>query len=178
MLPVKNTELISITVYSDDPKEAAVLANAIADAYRNYRFESRRQLTENGLKTLEEQFQQQEMEIKTNQEYVEQLRQQLKITDQANASQPTPTLNDEQMRMFNQQEIEGQRLYKEQLVQLDELKSIQATNAEKLRDVLPQMVPDAMLGDLLAKLHEARQNFVTMRSDISPETQAGVALAV
>ena len=53
LTPVRNTKLISITVYSDDPKEAAILANAIADAYQDYRFESRRQLTENGLKTLE-----------------------------------------------------------------------------------------------------------------------------
>ena len=76
LAPVKNTKLISITVYSDDKQEAADLANAIAEAYKNYRFESRRQLTENGLKTLEEQFQEQDLEIKTNQDYVEQLRQQ------------------------------------------------------------------------------------------------------
>ncbi len=64
--PVKNTKLISITVYSDDKNEAAQLANAIAEAYRTYRFETRRQLTEGGLKKLEEEYQDQEQEIKTN----------------------------------------------------------------------------------------------------------------
>ena len=34
------------------------------------------------------------MEIRTNQDHVDQLRQELHITDQANASQPTPTLNE------------------------------------------------------------------------------------
>jgi capsular exopolysaccharide synthesis family protein len=165
LAPVKNTKLISITVFSDDKNEAAQLANAIAEAYRAYRFESRRQLTENGLKTLEEQFRDQEQEIKTNQEYVEQLRQELHITDDAHATQPSPTLNDEQLRMINQQEIEGERLYKEQAVQLEELKSIEETNKDKLCDVLPQMVQDSALSDLLAKLHESKQKWVTLTND-------------
>jgi len=170
LAPVRNTELIAITVYSDDSKEAANLANAIADAYRVYRFTSRRQLTENGLRTLEEQFQEQEDAIKTNQNYVEQLRQDLHITDQANASGPTATLDDEAMRQFEQQRIEGERLYKEQLVQLQELKSIQLSDQNKLRDVLPQMVQDGTLGELLGKLHEARQNWVTKTNDYATDT--------
>ena len=32
--PIRNTQLISITAYSEDPREAANLANAITDAYR------------------------------------------------------------------------------------------------------------------------------------------------
>src|ERR1017187_10328581 len=163
--PVKNTKLIAITVFSDDRNEAAQLANAIADAYKTYRFKSRRELTENGLKTLEEQFQEQDQEIKTNQDVVEQLRQQLHITDTASASMPTPTLNDEQLRMIHQQQIEGQRLYKGQLVNLQELKSIQETNKNKLCDVLPQMVQDGALNDLLGKLHEAQQKWVTLTND-------------
>src|ERR1044071_7703045 len=35
--PLRNTSLIEINVYSDKPEEAAELANAIADAYREYR---------------------------------------------------------------------------------------------------------------------------------------------
>ncbi len=165
LAPVKNTKLISITVYSDDKQEAADLANAIAEAYKNYRFESREQLTKNGLKTLEEQFQEQDQEIKTNQDYVEQLRQQLHITDQASASAPTPTLNDEQLKIINQRQIENEQLYKGRLVELQELKSIQETNKSKLCDVLPQMVQDGALNDLLSKLHESQQKWVTLTND-------------
>src|SRR5260221_270578 len=43
LAPVRNTKLIAITVYSDDPKEAALLANTIAEAYKNYRLDNRRQ---------------------------------------------------------------------------------------------------------------------------------------
>jgi len=37
LAPVRNTKMITITVYSDDKKEAADLANNIAQAYQNYR---------------------------------------------------------------------------------------------------------------------------------------------
>src|ERR1039457_1156309 len=176
LAPVKNTKLISITVYSDDRNEAAQLANAVAEAYRVYRFESREQLTRNGLKTLVEQFQEQELEIKTNQNFVEQLRQEFHITDQAAASQPTPTITEEQLRAFNQQEIEGDKLYKEQWVQLQELKSIQETNRDKLCDVLPLMVADGALNELLGKLHDAKQKFVTLTNDYNTTNIAVVRL--
>lgn len=35
--PVKNTKLISITVFSDDKNEAALIANALAESYRTFR---------------------------------------------------------------------------------------------------------------------------------------------
>ena len=165
LAPVKNTKLISITVYSDDKQEAADLANAIAEAYKSYRFDSRRQLTEGGLKMLEEQFRDQEQEIKTNQDYVEQLRRDLQISDQANATAPSATLDNQQLQMFHQQQIEDEKIYQEQLVQLQELKSIQETNKDKLCDVLPQMVQDPMLSDLLSKLHESQQKWVTLTND-------------
>jgi len=38
--PVRNTELINVTVYSEDRNEAAQIANAIAQSYQDYRIES------------------------------------------------------------------------------------------------------------------------------------------
>ena len=165
LAPVKNTKLISITVYSDDKNEAANLANAIAQAYKEYRFASRREMATNGVAALDEQFREQESDIATNQAYVEQLRQELHITDDPHATAPTPTLDAQQLQMINSQRIEGEKVYNEQLVQLDELKSIEATNKDKLCDVLPQMVQDTTLGDLVGKLNEARQNWVKLTND-------------
>jgi len=48
--PVRNTKLIGITVYSEDKNEAARIANAIAEAYRDYRLNIRRQLTKGGIR--------------------------------------------------------------------------------------------------------------------------------
>ena len=167
LAPVKNTKLIAITVYSDDKQEAADLANAIARAYTQYRIESRRSLTTNGVAVLEEQFGQQNDDIKTNQDYVERLRQQLHITDDPHATTPSPTLDADQLKMYNSQEIEIKKVYQEQSVQLQELRSIQDTNKEALRDVLPQMVTDGTLNDLLSKWHESRQRWVTLTNDYS-----------
>jgi capsular exopolysaccharide synthesis family protein len=164
LAPVKNTKLISITVFSEDKNEAADLANEIAQAYTAYRFDTRRSMTTNGLATLEDQFQTQDHDIKTNSDYVEQLRQELHITDQdPNATAPTPTMDAQQLQLINQQRIEGEKVYEEQLVELQELRTI--TNMEKLADVLPQMVPDTTLNDLSSRLHEARQKWVTLTND-------------
>jgi len=168
LAPVKNTELISITVYSEDKQEAADLANAIAKSYKNYRIDSRRDLSTNGVAALDTQFKEQEQEIHTNQEYVESLRQKLHITDQdPQATFPSPTMDAQQLQMINSQRIEQEKIYNEQLVQLQELMSIETNNKAKLRDVLPQMVPDAALSDLLNKLHESQLRWVTLTNDYS-----------
>ncbi len=39
--PVRNTKLIEITVYDEDKNMAANIANAIVDAYRDYRLNMR-----------------------------------------------------------------------------------------------------------------------------------------
>ena len=166
LAPVKNTELISITVYSDDKQEAADLANAIADAYRVYRIESRRSLTTNGVAVLEQQFDAQSHDIHTNQDWVEHLRNELKITDAApNALEPSPTMDAQQLQMINSQMIENEKIYSEQLVQLRQLQSIQQTNESMLCDVLPQMDPDPTLSDLVGRLHESEQRWVTLTND-------------
>ena len=54
--PVRNTKLIAITVYSDDKNEAALIANAVAEAYKDYRIKSRADLAAKGLEVLEQEY--------------------------------------------------------------------------------------------------------------------------
>src|SRR5664280_1193553 len=56
LAPVKNTKLIAITVYSDDRQEAAQIANAIAEAYRDYRVNSHAELKAKGIVVLQQQY--------------------------------------------------------------------------------------------------------------------------
>ena len=163
LAPVKNTKLISITVYSDDKNEAAELANAIAYAYKDYRIDSRRALTTNGVAVLEEQFAYQEHDIKTNSDFVEQLRQELHIIDQGSGTAPTPTLDAQQLQQINQQKIDYKKICDEQSVELEKLRAI--TNMDLLADVLPRIVSDSALNDLLSKYNEARQKWVTLTND-------------
>ena len=165
LAPVRNTKLISITVFSDDAKEAALLANAIAAAYKTYRIESREQAVSKGLETLKGQYVQEEQQIQTNQLRVDQLRQDLGISETtANASGPTATLNDAELQSIHNQLIEGEHNYKESLSLLDELK---AQDKNKLRDVLPRAYPDPALSSMLDQLHEAERKRASLIIDYS-----------
>jgi len=170
LAPVKNTELISITVYSDVAQEAADLANAIAKAYLDYRFKTRKELTEGGIKILEEQSNAQERDITNTQAQIEILRKQLQITDTGpNDAAFSPTLDSQQLQMIHQQMIEGEQTYKGLAARLQKLQSIEQTNRVMLCDVLPSMVQDAALSDLVARLHEAQQNYATKIVDYSAD---------
>jgi len=165
--PVRNTKVMAITVYSDDKKEAADIANAVAVAYREYRLSTRRQLTSGGLVALNDEFANEEQQILAVQDKVDQLRRDLKITDQAQATEPTPSMDSETLQALNRNRIEGKRLYAEAAVQLDQLK---ATDKVKLRDVLPTVVMDATLSGLVDRLHEAQQNIAKLKVDYAVES--------
>ena len=61
--PVRNTSLLEITVYSEDKDEAAKIANTIAEAYKDYRQNQLRRMTQGGVKALEEKYDEQQMKI-------------------------------------------------------------------------------------------------------------------
>ena len=122
--PVRNTKLISITVYSDDKKECAVLANGMAEAYRDYRQDQRLSLTSGGLKALQEDLAVNEAKIKTAATNMEYLRRILKITDNdPNAMNPSPTLTSDMLRAYDEQRIEQERTCKALESQLNGLKA-------------------------------------------------------
>ena len=162
--PVRNTKLIAITVYSDDAKEAADIANAVAESYREYRLESQQQLALTGLKALQDQYDQEQAEISTVQSNVDELRKNLGIVDYANSTTYNPSMSEEQMRQLNQQRIEYERDYTESQSQLNDLR---AYDTKQLRDVLPSVFPDQNLQSLLDKLHESEQQFSVLTNDYS-----------
>lgn len=79
LVPVRNTKLVAITVYSDDPKEAASLANTIAAAYQDYRIQHNKQITPKGIEVLRQQFLDESNEIRQVKSEADLLRQQFKI---------------------------------------------------------------------------------------------------
>jgi capsular exopolysaccharide synthesis family protein len=164
--PVRNTKLIGITVFSEDNKEAARIANKIAEAYRDYRLSVRKQQALGGIKVLEDQFQTEEQQIQTVQSNVDILRKDLKINDNdPNALNPSSTLTQEQLHDYNNRQIEGETIHMKLEKELTQLKGL---SPDKLRDVLPTLEQDSTLSDLLNKLHEAKQQFVTLTNDYAP----------
>ena len=166
LMPVRNTKLIGITVYSEDKNDAAHLANAIAETYRDYRLHLRRQLSLNGIKVLEDRFRSDREQIQTMQTNVDTLRKELGVNDSdPNSMIPTPTLSQEQVRNYNAMRLEGET----HSMKLEkEVTQLQALSLDKMRDVLPTLSPDSALTELLNKLHEAEQTFVTLTNDYSP----------
>jgi capsular exopolysaccharide synthesis family protein len=165
--PVRNTKLIAITVYSDEPKEAALLANTIADAYKNYRLETRRQTTAKGIEVLDQQYLEESNRIQSTQIKIENLQRDLGISGvSAEASGYMPTLPAETLQRLHEQQIEMDRDYTERAKQLEQLKALDKT---RLRDVLPGVVNDGALAELLAKLHEAQQTIAKLKIDYSPD---------
>ena len=160
---IRNTKYITVTVYNEDRNEAARLANAVADAYQNYRLQQRQELTSKGIDKLEAEFQRDQERIQVLSTNVQYLRETLRIIDfDPNSISPTPTLSQVDLQRLNEQKIEGERDYKMIQTQLAEL---QACNTEKLRDVLPTVTTDAALTGLLDKLHEAQQQYVILTND-------------
>jgi uncharacterized protein involved in exopolysaccharide biosynthesis len=76
---VRNTTLLKIGFSSEDPNEAALIANAIAKSYQGNHFERRRQLKTHGIEVLAQQFREEEQNIKAKQENLAQLRKQLNL---------------------------------------------------------------------------------------------------
>jgi uncharacterized protein involved in exopolysaccharide biosynthesis len=78
---VRNTKLVGISFISEDSNEAAKIANAIVEAYRDYRMEMRNKLMQKGIQVLTEEYDKEEQNIKGKQMELEQMRKQLNVPD-------------------------------------------------------------------------------------------------
>jgi polysaccharide biosynthesis transport protein len=153
---VRNTKLISITVYSDDKNEAPQIANAIAESYRDYRSQSQSEVKAKGIDALQNQYQEQEGQIRQAETELGSLRQKLNIPEDDSLS---PT---EFQQHYDKKLTDGEQAYREQLVQLNELQKL---GKGQLRDILPSVSPDTMLAGLLDKLHEGEQQYASLTND-------------
>ncbi len=163
--PVKNTKLIQISVYSDDKNECARIANAVAEAYKNYRFDTRARYQGSGLKVLQEMYLAESNQIELAQKNIEELRDKLGIHDEVSVSSPTPTIDSDMMKKYHDEMLEGERSFKDQQMQFEQLTAIGNTNAPMLRDVLPTIVSDGALSDLLSQYREAQRSLTSKRVD-------------
>lgn len=77
--PIRNTRLVEIHFRSEDPKEAADVANAIASAYKNYRMEKWRQEAQTGIQALEEASRKDQKAIEAKLDELDKLRKQLNV---------------------------------------------------------------------------------------------------
>ena len=156
--PVRNTSLIEITVYSDDRKECARIANAVAKAYGDYRVNVRRQVIAGVLDTMLEQYQSQDEQIGQLQTEVGTLSEKYGMPD-------NPMVESDLLEKSKGQLLEQQRVVTGLVSQLSQL---QALDKSRLREALPTVAPDSVLTELLGKLDAARQSYASLTNDYAP----------
>lgn len=167
LTPVRNTSLIEIKVFSEDKDEAAKLANAIAQKYKEHRLSQRRALSEGGIDSLQKRFEEQAAKIKDKSEQIERLRQDLKVPDaMAGEYAPQMMLSMEALRQLEQQRIETQAEWVRQDTLLSRLKALPM---DELIEAIPTASQDQLLSSLLEQLTLADQRLIVVRKDYGPE---------
>jgi len=154
---VRNTTIIEIGVISEDRKEAADIANKIAEVYRDNRQERVLRYAESGVKKYQEEQEELDKEIKRLQAEVERLRKEAGISDFMGDSPMVQTLDTETLRNWARQRIESETLYEERRTRLDKLKQIPA-------EELPTALMQVQFSDQLNALLKFRDDYLQTRA--------------
>ena len=166
--PVRNTSLIAISIYSEDKKEAADIANKIAETYQAHRIEERMRLGRTGIDSLLETLKERQLQVKEAQKKVDDLREKLKISDAIVAADtPTILISAESYRKFETLRIESQaELAREQTL----LNQLQGLSVDELAQAIPTTgIQDQLLTSLLEQKVIADQKLVALKKDYGPE---------
>ncbi len=164
--PRRNTALIDVQVFSENPNEAAEIANAVADTYQLWRLEKGRRLGLGGVKALEDQLKIEDEKIALVKEELDIIRVTNKISDIDTAgTAPVMLSESEEFRRYQSSKFEKELFYKRQKEQYDKLSAIDLT---ALRDVLPGFQPDSELSSLISELNTADQKYVALVNDLGP----------
>ncbi|HEX4265759.1 MAG TPA: polysaccharide biosynthesis tyrosine autokinase [Verrucomicrobiae bacterium] len=165
--PVRNTKFIEIRAYSDSPQEAADLANQVAESYRQYRSDEYEDLKNHGIKSLQQQLDEEEKKVAIAQATVDKLRVDLKINDaMANAPNPGALMTADTLKELASLRVQKEADYNQQKTLLDRLQSM---NREDLKKALPTAVTDNQLTSLLQELDLAEQNLIRLKIDLTPD---------
>src|SRR6185436_19330445 len=162
----RNTSLIEIRAFSDVKKEAADIANKIAEVYKEVRQESRQELSVKGIAALKEEYQKQKVLVEDAQQKVDKLRVDLGVSDSpesfvgSSRSEIEAVLNKDRDRV----QAEAQYIHLEEM-----LTDFKSKSREELKTVIPIAYPSAEMDRELSELHKAEQQYASMIVDYSLE---------
>jgi polysaccharide biosynthesis transport protein len=160
----RNTSLIDITVYADDPNEAQQIAEEVAVVYEKYRREEWVGTMTQGIDALERDQSNYVKLVREQQTNVDQLRQEENVPDlDPNSSTPGGTLQSISLAMLQNQKIEAETQAAKMTAELGKLTNL---SPEVLRQTLPTVEPDAMLGTLLQDKAESEQKLIAQRATL------------
>jgi succinoglycan biosynthesis transport protein ExoP len=161
--------LIGIRVFRDNPAEAARIANAIAEAYRDFRVEQGRARAGAGARTIKAQLDAQESKVKQAEAELEKIRKQLRTSEEDSQSPDGARL----VNALSAQRLEAMRVDAERVLvgKQDLLAALKSKSPEALRASLPTAVnpPDYLLIEFLGQLSFAEQQLAKLQKDLGPE---------
>ncbi|MEI7728476.1 MAG: polysaccharide biosynthesis tyrosine autokinase [Verrucomicrobiota bacterium] len=163
----RNTTLIEIRVFSEDRQEAADIANTVAQAYKEYRQESRKDLATRGIASLEEQLRGKSNEVERLQAQVDYLSKQLEISEiDPYSMRMAGTLDQDTLRRLEGLRVEADA----DKVQLEKLyNELKDKSRDELRKTIPIAVPDPLLQGLLTDYNSAKQKQALLAPDYGAE---------
>ena len=162
----RNTSFLEIRVLSDDPVEAATLANEVADVYKNTRLEMRKLASKGGIDTLIRKQTNQDEKVRQMQANLSVMRETNKINDAIADSGQISMLEPETLRRLMTEKISALAAYSQMAGLYSNLVSMPPA---QMRRAAPIACPDTLLSELLSKYSLAEQELTTMQKDYSDQ---------
>jgi capsular exopolysaccharide synthesis family protein len=157
----RDTSLIEIRVFDQDPQLAADLSNCIADTFEKDRLEVRRQQTMKGLSKVQEELEKQEKKVKAAQDKVEKVRKELNVQLFG-----TVKLNDLTVQQLESQLTAARVEFVGRDTRLKELRKL---THDQLRNAVATVVGDPTLQQLLQQLSDAEVKLAVLKQDYGPD---------
>ena len=144
----RDTSLISIQVYREDPEEAARIANEIAAVYRDQRLTAKRQEVKHAVEVLEGEMQKQQERVERAEQDLEKVRKDLGV------SMITKGFQADKLRL---QQLEADRITArvDMLVRKARLDQLDALTGDDLMNASSYIVNDQNLANIKAQLADS-----------------------
>jgi capsular exopolysaccharide synthesis family protein len=159
----RNTSLIEITVDSDDRDEAALIANTIAEVYRDSRLNRWQENSSKGLIKLEEEREKHSADIARLQNEVDDLKRSLKITDIEAQQSSGGTLESDTLRRTDSERVQALALLAQHESRLNTLTNY--ARPELTRAMLTAS-SDQLLSHLMEELAAEEQRLAQMTNSL------------
>ena len=161
----RDTSLIEIAVYDQDPRLAATIANSIAEIFEKERLEEKRRQVVKGLDKLREEMAEQRDRMQAAQQKVEQLRRELDVPllgTSANAVK----LTDQTLQQLETQLTSARVESAGREARLAELKKLTPL---QLRNTIATIINDPNVQQLLQSVTDAETSIERMKEDYGPD---------
>jgi capsular exopolysaccharide synthesis family protein len=163
----RNTSLIEIKGFSDDPNEAAAIANKIAEVYRESRRAKWDEMSQGGLRAIEKEMTNQMNQMRDLQRKVDEEKNRLGITDiEVQQGYVSPTMDSETLRKIETARIEAAVEYARQKETYEQLTNYSRT---ELKRTMATVTQDTFLGHLLEELNLNEARFAEMATSLGPK---------